>query len=109
MGSLDRCGIVIDVREQHEWDAGHVSCATRLQIQKSPPNWREDRSCDSCAELCCAGDTFIVAYCAAGVRAQSAVDMLVQEGYTDVLNGGGYSTQLESVCQAWRGGSHSIQ
>lgn len=32
--SLDRCAVVIDVREQHEWDAGHVSCATRLQIQK---------------------------------------------------------------------------
>ena len=71
-------------------------------------------------------DTPIVAYCAAGVRAQSAVDMLVQEaqpafcefeemlvlqqfdwhawlvpeGYTDVTNGGGYSSQLEKVCQA---------
>lgn len=32
--SLDRCAVVIDVREQWEWDAGHVSCATRLQIQK---------------------------------------------------------------------------
>ena len=32
--SLDRCAVVIDVREQYEWDAGHVSCATRLQIQK---------------------------------------------------------------------------
>lgn len=71
-------------------------------------------------------DTPIIAYCAAGVRAQSAVDMLVQEaqpafcefeemlvlqqfdwhawlvpeGYTDVMNGGGYSSQLEKVCQA---------
>lgn len=34
MGSLDRCGVVLDVREKYEWDAGHVSCATRLQIQK---------------------------------------------------------------------------
>eukprot|EP00913_Durusdinium_trenchii_P034291 g32085.t2 len=45
-------------------------------------------------------ETPIVTYCAAGVRAQSAVDMLVQEGYTDAVNGGGYSTQLESICQA---------
>ena len=34
MGSFDRCAVVIDVREQYEWDAGHVSCASRLQIQK---------------------------------------------------------------------------
>eukprot|EP00435_Cladocopium_sp_Y103_P021542 s1329_g5.t1 len=95
MGSLDRCGVVIDVREQYEWDAGHVSCAKRLQIQKNPPNWRQE-----ILDLAGSKDTFIVAYCAAGVRAQSAVDMLVQEGYTDVLNGGGYSTQLESVCRA---------
>lgn len=95
MGSLDRCGVVIDVREKYEWDAGHVSCATRLQIQRNPPNWRQE-----ILDLAVSKDTFIVAYCAAGVRAQSAVDMLVQEGYTDVLNGGGYTTQLESVCRA---------
>ncbi|CAK9079673.1 unnamed protein product [Durusdinium trenchii] len=96
MGSFDRCAIVIDVREQYEWDAGHVSCATRIQIQKNPTNWRQD-------VLALAGgnkETPIVTYCAAGVRAQSAVDMLVQEGYTDAVNGGGYSTQLESICQA---------
>mmetsp|Transcript_23098 Transcript_23098/g.37613 ORF Transcript_23098/g.37613 Transcript_23098/m.37613 type:complete len:166 (+) Transcript_23098:14-511(+) len=95
MGSLDRCGVVIDVREKYEWDAGHVSCATRLQIQKNPLNWRQE-----ILDLAGSKDTFIVAYCAAGVRAQSAVDMLVHEGYTDVLNGGGYTTQLESVCRA---------
>eukprot|EP00434_Breviolum_minutum_P033690 symbB.v1.2.029811.t1/scaffold3301.1/size59484/4 len=93
--SLDRCAVVIDVREQYEWDAGHVSCATRLQIQKNPSNWRQDM-----LNLAGSKDTPIVAYCAAGVRAQSAVDMLVQEGYTDVTNGGGYSSQLEKVCQA---------
>lgn len=27
-------------------------------------------------------------------------DALAREGYTDVLNGGGYTTQLESVCRA---------
>ncbi|CAK9079675.1 unnamed protein product [Durusdinium trenchii] len=63
---------------------------------RNPTNWRQD-------VLALAGgnkETPIVTYCAAGVRAQSAVDMLVQEGYTDAVNGGGYSTQLESICQA---------
>jgi len=31
-----RCPIVIDVRTQLEWDAGHASCAHRLEIQDNP-------------------------------------------------------------------------
>ena len=32
--NVNRCAVVLDVREQWEWDQGHVSCATRLQVQK---------------------------------------------------------------------------
>ncbi|CAE7871166.1 unnamed protein product, partial [Symbiodinium sp. KB8] len=82
--NVNRCAVVLDVREQWEWDQGHVSCATRLQ---------------AVADLA-EKDTPIVAYCAAGVRAQTAVLLLRVEGYSDVANGGGYSSQLEDICAA---------
>ncbi|CAJ1354705.1 unnamed protein product [Effrenium voratum] len=89
------CFVLIDVREQWEWDAGHASCATRLQIQKQQPaNWREEVLNLTAGNK----DTPVMVYCAAGVRAQTAADMLLAEGYTAVTNGGGYSNQLESNC-----------
>uniref|UniRef100_A0A6U4M456 Rhodanese domain-containing protein n=1 Tax=Hemiselmis andersenii TaxID=464988 RepID=A0A6U4M456_HEMAN len=103
---MAECAVVIDVREQWEWDKGYISCATRLQVQKDPDNWEEDL-----LEL--AGgdkDTPIVFYCAAGVRADRAVGIIQAEGYTDVTNGGGYTPQndlLEAVCDACRTGSEA--
>mmetsp|Transcript_29015 Transcript_29015/g.69070 ORF Transcript_29015/g.69070 Transcript_29015/m.69070 type:complete len:170 (-) Transcript_29015:73-582(-) len=92
--NVNRCAVVLDVREQWEWDQGHVSCATRLQVQKEPAGWQQ-----AVADLA-EKDTPIVAYCAAGVRAQTAVLLLQVEGYSDVANGGGYSSQLEDICAA---------
>jgi hypothetical protein len=52
-----------------QWDDGHVSCAKRLEVHQKPPDWEKKM-------LTLAGGSKtspIVAYCAAGVRAQVLV------------------------------------
>lgn len=70
-------------------------------MQKRPSNWQAD-----VLELAGGSKTTpIVAYCAAGVRAQQAVNILSDEGYTATTNGGGFPAQrdeLEAVCTACR-------
>lgn len=68
---------ILDVREQHEWDAGHVEYATHLplsqvesDVEKILPNKNE----------------LIIACCASGGRSATAVDKMKEMGYTNVKN-----------------------
>jgi len=68
---------VIDVREQSEWDAGHVSGATLIpvgeflrRIGEEVPNLA----------------TQILLHCATGARSGRVAAAMVQLGYTDVVN-----------------------
>ena len=93
--------IVLDVRQQSEWDAGHVSCAHRLPVQDDP-------SLVAKVTALAANDlaTPIVTYCYSGVRAGRAETVLESAGFTDVRNGGGYvvpagnAAKLEALCHA---------
>jgi len=97
------CAVVIDVRTKSEWDEAHVSCASRLEIQKKPDGWQT-----KVASLT-AGDKSkrIIVYCHSGIRAAAAKRLLEDEGYTAVTNGGGFvdsvmrdAKKLEKVCAA---------
>jgi len=93
------CAVILDVRGTDEWDRGHVSCATRLQVQDKPAGWEDD----VLALVKGVKTTPIIAYCAAGVRAEAAVTALQEAGYSSVSNGGGYEGNkeaLEKVCEA---------
>jgi rhodanese-related sulfurtransferase len=91
--------IVLDVRTQAEWDAGHVSCAQRIPVQDDPALIDQVKNLAS-------GDLTvpIVTYCHSGVRAGAAETALTDAGFTYVRNGGGYAipagntAQLESLC-----------
>jgi rhodanese-related sulfurtransferase len=68
---------LIDVREQHEWDAGHVAGAVFIprgvleqEVRAAVPNL----------------DTEIVVYCRSGARSALGTQQLQQLGYTDVVN-----------------------
>jgi rhodanese-related sulfurtransferase len=78
--------LLIDVREDHEWQAGHAQGAIHLGrgiIERDI----ETRVPDHDAEL--------ILYCGGGYRSALAADMLQQMGYTNVFSmAGGW--------KAWR-------
>jgi molybdopterin/thiamine biosynthesis adenylyltransferase/rhodanese-related sulfurtransferase len=68
---------LIDVREQVEWDAGHIAGALFI-----PRAELGDRIAAAVPEK----DTEIVVYCRSGARSALGTQLLQQLGYTDVVN-----------------------
>jgi sulfur-carrier protein adenylyltransferase/sulfurtransferase len=68
---------IIDVREQSEWDAGHVAGATFLPLADL-----RERIGEVEPDL----DARLLLHCASGVRSARASSWLTQMGYTDVAN-----------------------
>ncbi len=68
---------VIDVREQSEWDAGHVADATLLPLADL-----STRIGDVVPDT----TTPLLLHCAVGARSARAAGRLVQLGYTDVVS-----------------------
>jgi sulfur-carrier protein adenylyltransferase/sulfurtransferase len=67
---------VIDVREQHEWDAGHVAGATLLPLGEVA----------RIGEVVPDRTTPLVLHCKSGARSARAAAFLSAQGYTDVVN-----------------------
>ena len=78
---------LIDVREQHEWDAGHIAGADLIPLgtcAQTVPERYPDK------------DQRIVLHCAAGVRSAVAAYQLQQVGYRNVASmAGGFSAWRE--------------
>jgi sulfur-carrier protein adenylyltransferase/sulfurtransferase len=68
---------VIDVREQSEWDAGHVAGATHLPMGEVPQRIAEVAP-DQAAPL--------LLHCRSGARSGRVAAFLVANGYTNVVN-----------------------
>ena len=68
---------VIDVREQSEWDAGHVAGATLLPLADVASR---------ASEVAPDKDAPILLHCAVGARSGRAAGWLVQQGYTNVVS-----------------------
>jgi rhodanese-related sulfurtransferase len=71
--SLD--ALVIDIREDHEWDDGHVAGATHLSrgiLERDIETVAPEKSAK------------IVLYCGGGYRSALSADSLRQMGYTNV-------------------------
>jgi sulfur-carrier protein adenylyltransferase/sulfurtransferase len=78
---------IIDVREQYEWDAGHIPGAELMPLGTLPR---------VAAERLPRKDERIVLHCAAGVRSAVAAYQLQQLGYTSVSSmAGGFSAWRE--------------
>ncbi len=76
--SLAREGYhVIDVREQNEWDAGHVAGATLLPLREVP---------ERISQVAPDRDTPLLLHCAVGARSGRAAAYLAQLGYTNVAS-----------------------
>ena len=79
MDSGEKC-IILDVREQDEFDAGHIPGAVLLPYTEIDA---------LAAEMLPDKDAQILVYCRSGRRSKIAAESLAKLGYTDVKEFGG--------------------
>ena len=73
--------VILDVREQHEYDSGHVPGAVLLPVGTIA----EDTAAAVIDEL----DMIVLVYCRSGNRSKTASQALADLGYTNVYEFGG--------------------
>ena len=90
--------IIIDVRTLREYNRGHISCSKGpLEIQNKPNNWLKTvlKWTDNNRSK------KIIVYCRSGRRSEIAKNILEENGFSNVINGGGFEknkTKLENYC-----------
>ena len=72
--------IILDVREQDEYDAGHIPGAILIPYTQIK---------DSAEEALTDKDQLILVYCRSGRRSKIAAEALVELGYTNIREFGG--------------------
>ena len=83
--------VILDVREQHEYDSGHIPGAVLLPVGTIT----EDTAAAVIDDL----DTVVLVYCRSGNRSKTASQALADLGYTNVYEFGGindWSYDVES-------------
>ena len=73
--------VILDVREQDEYDAGHIPGAVLLPMG--------DITADTAAAAIATTDTTVLVYCRSGNRSKVASDTLAGLGYTQIYEFGG--------------------
>lgn len=76
--------LILDVREQDEYDSGHIPGAVLLPVG----NIAEDTAASVIPEK----DTTVLVYCRSGNRSKKASGALAELGYTNIYEFGGIST-----------------
>ncbi|MBU5627585.1 rhodanese-like domain-containing protein [Oscillibacter sp. MSJ-2] len=73
--------VILDVREQTEYDKGHIPGAVLLPVGSID----KERAAEVIPEL----DSTLLVYCRSGNRSKTAADSLSELGYTQVYEFGG--------------------
>ena len=81
--------VILDVREQHEYDSGHIPGAVLLPVGTIT----EDTAASVIDDL----DTVVLVYCRSGNRSKTASQALADLGYTNVYEFGGINDWLYEV------------
>ena len=76
--------IILDVREQSEFDAGHIPGAVLLSVGTI--------TADTAAQVIPETDSVVLVYCRSGNRSKTASQALAELGYTNVYEFGGINT-----------------
>ena len=76
--------LILDVREQHEYDGGHIPGAVLLPVGTIT----KDTAYAIIDDL----DTVVLVYCRSGNRSKTASQALVDLGYTNIYEFGGINT-----------------
>ncbi len=85
-GSPSNTPLVIDVRTPHEFQGGAYPGAVNIPLDELPKYLHELGS----------KSREIIVYCASGARSSYAKQLLNQQGYTNVRNGGGIMQMMRS-------------
>ena len=73
--------VILDVREQHEYDSGHIPGAVLLPVGTITE--------DTAAAVIDNLDTVVMVYCRSGNRSKTASQVLADLGYTNIYEFGG--------------------
>ena len=76
--------IILDVREQDEYDNGHIPGAVLLPVGSIDE--------DTAAEVIPEMDSTVLVYCRSGNRSKTASSSLAELGYTNIYEFGGINT-----------------
>ena len=76
--------VILDVREQNEYDGGHIPGAVLLTVGTI------DEA--SAAEVIPVKDSTVLVYCRSGNRSKTASSKLAELGYTNIYEFGGINT-----------------
>ena len=76
--------IILDVREQNEFDAGHIPGALLLPVGVI--------SVETAAAVIPELDSVVLVYCRSGNRSKTASSALAELGYTNIYEFGGINT-----------------
>jgi len=87
----DKSAVLVDVREQKEWDEGHLQDASliplsKLKVEKEAEKVTKDLS----------KKKIVYCHCGAGVRALTAADILKKQGYDVRPLKAGYKDLLDA-------------
>ncbi|WP_281228347.1 rhodanese-like domain-containing protein [Flavobacterium aquiphilum] len=84
---IKKGAIILDVRSKGEFSGGHIKGAINIPVDvlKNNLNQLKDKN------------KIIITCCASGMRSASAKNILKAHGYTDVHNGGGWSSLKNKI------------
>ena len=87
--------IILDVREQDEYDSGHIPGAVLLPVGTIDE--------ETAAEVIPEKDSTVLVYCRSGNRSKTASSALAELGYTNIYEFGGINTwPYESETQTYK-------
>jgi rhodanese-related sulfurtransferase len=72
---------IIDVRTKGEYESGHIKGSINIPLQTLPNQLSKIKK-----------DKPVITCCASGMRSSSAKSILQSNGYSEVYNGGGWSS-----------------
>ena len=84
-----RPAAIIDVRTSAEFAAGHLSGAINIPLERIETDIQSVQGIDKSSP--------IMLYCRTGNRSGKARDLLMKQGFTNVMNGGGLSTLAQTM------------
>ena len=80
--------VLVDVRTPAEFSMGTVKGAVNIPLDRFSGQFKKLKS-----------DKTIIVFCASGARSGQAKSILDQNGYKDVINGGGWRSVESAVAQ----------
>lgn len=78
--------IIIDVRSKGEYQGGHIKGSLNIPLDTLKSNLSRFKK-----------DQTIITCCASGMRSGSAKGVLEQNGFTEVYNGGGWTSLQQKI------------